>query len=99
MRLAGFGPQQAEDLGGGVGDVGARSVDSADADVKAWGALIVASQNGTREAMNWLDRQSDTDSETRSRIRNLVNKLEEAVSQAESLEDHKKSNYGFCHFN
>ncbi|MCZ0901509.1 hypothetical protein ON021_16535, partial [Microcoleus sp. HI-ES] len=48
-------------------------VNAADADVKAWGALIVASQDGTREAMNWLDQQSDTDSETRSRIRNLVN--------------------------
>ena len=69
-------------------------VNAADADVKAWGALIVASQDGTREAMNWLDRQSDTDSETRSRIRNLVNKLEEAVSQAESLEDHKSQIMG-----
>ena len=44
--------------------------------------------------MNWLDRQSDTDSETRSRIRNLVNKLEEAVSQAQSLEDHKSQIMG-----
>ncbi len=69
-------------------------VNSADADIKAWGALIVASQDGTREAMNWLDQQSDTDSETRSRIRNLVNKLEEAVSQAESLEDHKSQIMG-----
>ena len=69
-------------------------VNSADADVKAWGALIIASQNGTRQAMNWLDRQSDTDSETRSRIRNLVNKLEEAVSQAQSLEDHKSQIMG-----
>ncbi|MEG4344865.1 hypothetical protein QUB70_16440 [Microcoleus sp. A003_D6] len=69
-------------------------VNAADADVKAWGALIVASQDGTREAMNWLDQQSDTDSETRSRIRNLVNKLEEAVSQAESLEDHKSQIMG-----
>jgi len=69
-------------------------VNSADADVKAWGALIVASQDGTREAMNWLDQQSDTDSETRSRIRNLVNKLQEAVSQAESLEYHKSQIMG-----
>jgi len=69
-------------------------VNSADADIKAWGALIVASQDGTREAMNWLDRQSDTDSETRSRIRNLVNKLEEAVSQAQNLEDHKSQIMG-----
>lgn len=69
-------------------------VNSADADVKAWGALIIASQNGTRQAMNWLDRQSDTDSETKSRIRNLVNKLEEAVSQAQSLEDHKSQIMG-----
>jgi hypothetical protein len=69
-------------------------VNAADADVKAWGALIVASQDGTREAMNWLDQQSDTDSETRSRIRNLVNKLEEAVSQAESLGDHKSQIMG-----
>ncbi|MEG4501410.1 hypothetical protein QUB05_30060 [Microcoleus sp. F10-C6] len=69
-------------------------VNSADADVKAWGALIVASQDGTREAMNWLDQQSDTDSETRTRIRNLVNKLEEAVSKAESLERHKSQIMG-----
>ena len=69
-------------------------VNSADADIKAWGALIVASQDGTREAMNWLDQQPDTDSATRSRIRNLVNKLEEAVSQAESLEDHKSQIMG-----
>ena len=69
-------------------------VNSADADIKAWGALIVASQDGTREAMNWLDRQSDTDSETRTRIRNLVNKLEEAVSQAQNLEDHKSQIMG-----
>ncbi|PSB40200.1 hypothetical protein C7B67_28785 [filamentous cyanobacterium Phorm 6] len=69
-------------------------VNSADADIKAWGALIVASQDGTREAMNWLSRQSDTDSETRSRIRNLVNKLEEAVSQAQTLEDHKSQIMG-----
>ncbi|MEG4939553.1 hypothetical protein [Microcoleus sp. F4-D5] len=69
-------------------------VNSADADVKAWGALIVASQDGTREAMNWLDQQSDTDSETRTRIRNLVNKLEEAVSKAESLENHKSQIMG-----
>lgn len=69
-------------------------VNAADADVKAWGALIVASQDGTREAMNWLDQQSDTDSETRTRIRNLVNKLQEAVSQAESLEDHKSQIMG-----
>ncbi len=69
-------------------------VNSADADIKAWGALIVASQDGTREAMNWLDQQSDTDSETRSRIRNLVNKLEEAVSQAQNLEDHKSQIMG-----
>ncbi|MCY7384198.1 MAG: hypothetical protein LH628_16745 [Microcoleus sp. CAN_BIN18] len=69
-------------------------VNSADADIKAWGTLIVASQDGTREAMNWLDQQSDTDSETRSRIRNLVNKLEEAVSQAQNLEDHKSQIMG-----
>lgn len=69
-------------------------VNSADADIKAWGALIVASQDGTREAMNWLDRQSDTDSPTRSRIRNLVNKLEEAVSQAQNLEEHKSQIMG-----
>lgn len=69
-------------------------VNAADADVKAWGTLIVASQDGTREAMNWLDQQPDTDSETRTRIRNLVNKLEEAISQAESLEDHKSQIMG-----
>ncbi|MFS8117941.1 MAG: hypothetical protein ACMG55_05550, partial [Microcoleus sp.] len=69
-------------------------VNSADADIKAWGTLIVASQDGTREAMNWLDRQSDTDSETRSRIRNLVNKLDEAVSLAQTLEDHKSQIMG-----
>ena len=69
-------------------------VNSADADIKAWGALIVASQDGTREAMNWLDQQSDTDSQTRTRIRNLVNKLEEAVSQAQTLEEHKSQIMG-----
>lgn len=65
-----------------------------DADVKAWGALIVAAQDGVREAMNWLDQQSDTDSETRSKIRNLVNKLDEAVSVAENLEGHKSQIMG-----
>ncbi|MEG4284783.1 hypothetical protein QUB68_16765 [Microcoleus sp. A006_D1] len=69
-------------------------VNAADADVKAWGALIVAAQDGTREAMTWLDQQLDTDSETRSRIRNLVNKLEEAVSQAQTLQDHKSQIIG-----
>ncbi len=69
-------------------------INAADGDVKAWGALIVASQNGTREAMNWLDQQSDTDSETRNRIRNLVNKLDEAVSMAQTLEDHKSQIMG-----
>jgi hypothetical protein len=69
-------------------------VNASDADVKAWGALIVASQDGTREAMNWLDQQLDTDSETRTRIRNLVNKLEEAVSLAQTLEDHKSQIMG-----
>lgn len=69
-------------------------VNSTDGDVKAWGALIVAAQDGTREAMNWLDQQSDTDSETRNRIRNLVNKLDEAVSLAESLEQHKSQIMG-----
>ena len=72
----------------------ALKVNSADADVKAWGALIVASQDGTRDAMNWLDQQSDTDSETKSRIRNLINKLEEAVSQAQTSEDHKSQIMG-----
>ena len=72
----------------------ALKVNSADADVKAWGALIVASQDGTRNAMNWLDQQSDTDSETKSRIRNLINKLEEAVSQAQTSEDHKSQIMG-----
>jgi hypothetical protein len=57
-------------------------------------ALRVASQDGTREAMNWLDQQSDTDTETRNRIRNLVNKLETAVSQAQSLEYHKSQIMG-----
>ena len=69
-------------------------VNAADTDVKAWGALIVASQDGTREAMNWLDQQSDTDSEARSRIRNLINKLEQAVSQAQILGDHKSQIMG-----
>ncbi|MCW6053946.1 hypothetical protein QUB60_16720 [Microcoleus sp. A2-C5] len=69
-------------------------VNASDADVKAWGALIVASQDGTREAMNWLDQQLDTDSESRTRIRNLVNKLEEAVSVAQTLEDHKSQIMG-----
>ncbi|MEG4996488.1 hypothetical protein [Microcoleus sp. B4-D4] len=69
-------------------------INAADGDAKAWGALIVASQDGTREAMNWLDQQSDTDSETRSRIRNLVNKLDEAVSLAQTLEDHKSQIMG-----
>jgi len=69
-------------------------VNSTDGDVKAWGALIVAAQDGTREAMNWLDQQSDTDSETRNRIRNLVNKLDEAVSLAESLQQHKSQIMG-----
>ncbi|MEO6861681.1 MAG: hypothetical protein ABI180_09120 [Microcoleus sp.] len=69
-------------------------VNAADGDVKAWGTLIVASQDGTREAMNWLDQQSDTDTETRNRIRNLVNKLETAVSQAQSLEYHKSQIMG-----
>ncbi|MGB3264597.1 MAG: hypothetical protein WBA89_11605, partial [Microcoleus sp.] len=69
-------------------------INAADSDVKAWGALIVASQDGAREAMNWLDQQSDTDSETRSRIRNLVNKLDEAVSLAQTLEDHKSQIMG-----
>ncbi|MBE9096376.1 hypothetical protein [Tychonema sp. LEGE 07203] len=69
-------------------------INAADSDVKAWGALIVASQDGTREAMNWLDQQSDTDSETRSRIRNLVNKLDAAVSLAQTLEDHKSQIMG-----
>ena len=69
-------------------------VNSSDGDVKAWGALIIASQDGTREAMNWLDQQSDTDSETRNRIRNLVNKLDESVSLAETLEQHKSQIMG-----
>jgi hypothetical protein len=69
-------------------------VNPQDGDVKAWGALIVAAQDGTREAMNWLDQQSDTDSETRNRIRNLVNKLDEAVSLAESLQQHKSQIMG-----
>jgi len=69
-------------------------VNASDADVKAWGALIVAAQDGTREAMDWLDQQPDTDSETRNRIRNLVNKLDEAVSLAESLEQHKSQIMG-----
>jgi hypothetical protein len=72
----------------------ALKVNPSDADVKAWGALILASQDGVREAMNWLDQQSDTDSETRSRIRNLIDKLEEAVSFAENLEDHKSQIMG-----
>jgi hypothetical protein len=72
----------------------ALKVNASDADVKAWGALIIASQDGVRAAMNWLDQQSDTDSETRSRIRNLVNKLDEAVSFAESSENHKSQIMG-----
>lgn len=69
-------------------------VNPADADVKAWGTLIVASQDGTREGMNWLDQQSDTDPETRSRIRNLVNKLDEAISVGESLEERQSQIMG-----
>ncbi len=69
-------------------------VNPTDADVKAWGALIVAAQDGTRQGMNWLDQQSDTDAETRSRIRNLINKLDEAVSVGESLEDRKSQIMG-----
>jgi hypothetical protein len=65
-----------------------------DADVKAWGTLIVAAQDGTREGMNWLDLQSDTDTETRSRIRNLVNKLDEAISIGETLEERKSKIMG-----
>jgi hypothetical protein len=65
-----------------------------DADVKAWGTLIVAAQDGIREGMNWLDQQSDTDAETRSRIRNLVNKLDEAVSVGDSLEERQSQIMG-----
>ncbi|MGL5060667.1 MAG: hypothetical protein ACRC62_11870 [Microcoleus sp.] len=65
-----------------------------DADVKAWGTLIVASQDGTREGMNWLDQQSYTDAETRSKIRSLINKLDEAISVGESLEERKSQIMG-----
>ncbi|MDF0554825.1 hypothetical protein [Kamptonema sp. UHCC 0994] len=66
----------------------ALKVNSQDEGAKAWGALIVAAQEGQRSAAAWLDRLPDTDGETKSRIRGLLDRLGDAVSELESFEGH-----------
>ncbi|HLO49116.1 MAG TPA: hypothetical protein VK211_11930, partial [Kamptonema sp.] len=67
----------------------ALKVNPEDANAKAWGALIVGAQDGQREAAGWLDRQPDTDRETKVRIRELLDRLGDALSESDSLEGHK----------
>lgn len=55
-------------------------------EVLAWGALIIASQDGFRAAWNWLDGQLGTDGAVRNRVGNLLGRLDEAMSQ--SWENH-----------
>lgn len=66
----------------------ALKVNSQDEGAKAWGALIVGAQEGQRSAAAWLDRLPDTDRETRVRIRGLLDRLGDAVSELETLEGH-----------
>ncbi|NJK38218.1 MAG: hypothetical protein HC825_02740 [Oscillatoriales cyanobacterium RM1_1_9] len=42
-------------------------------DLQAWGALVVAAQAGQAEAINWLNQQPKASSETKTRIRKLLN--------------------------
>lgn len=54
----------------------------------AWGALLIASQQGREEAIAWLDSNTGLTEATRQSINKLLGQLEEAIALASLLETH-----------
>jgi hypothetical protein len=54
----------------------------------AWGALLIASQQGREEAIAWLDSNTGLTQATRQKINQLLGQLEEAIALASLLETH-----------
>ncbi len=69
-------------------------VDSKNQDAKAWGALILASQEGPEVALAWLNRQPNTNSETKAKIDRLLEILERTIARSELLKSHKSQLLG-----
>jgi len=57
-------------------------------DVKAWGALIQASQQGQANAITWLQKQPKNTPETLAQIQELLVDLDVAIAEKESGKNH-----------
>ncbi|NEP83327.1 MAG: hypothetical protein F6K39_37450 [Okeania sp. SIO3B3] len=64
-------------------------VNQAETNAIAWGALIVASQNGRRRAMSWLNRQSQTSKEAKEKIGKLLDQLDAAFAKEETIQQQR----------
>ncbi|MGK7920553.1 MAG: hypothetical protein AB4080_11170 [Trichodesmium sp.] len=64
-------------------------VNQAEVNAIAWGTLIVASQKGQRQAVSWLNRQSDTSEEAKEKIRKLLKQLDAAVAENQNIPQRK----------
>ncbi|MEB3341659.1 hypothetical protein [Okeania sp.] len=64
-------------------------VDRTEVNALAWGALILASQKGRRRAVSWLNRQPQTKKETKEKVGKLLDQLDAAVAENQTIQKQK----------
>ncbi|MCT7987289.1 tetratricopeptide repeat protein [Laspinema olomoucense] len=69
-------------------------VNPAQADAKAWGALVLAARYNDSEAVAWLEEQAQNTAQLRDRIYNLLDARANASTYAEKLKTHKSQIIG-----
>lgn len=69
-------------------------VNPAQADAKAWGALVLATRYDDREAVAWLEEQGQNTAQLRDRIYNLLDARANASTYAAKLKTHKSQILG-----
>ena len=70
-------------------------VNQAETNAMAWGALIVGSQKGRRRAMSWLKKQPQTSEEAKEKIEKLLDQLDAAFAQEETIQQQRIQRGGF----
>ncbi|HEY9838250.1 MAG TPA: hypothetical protein V6D27_15270, partial [Vampirovibrionales bacterium] len=69
-------------------------VNPAQADAKAWGALVLAARYNDSEAVAWFEEQAQNTAQLRDRIYNLLDARANASTYAQQLKTHKSQIIG-----